>query len=928
MNRQRNLTGTIQLYLWLLSSLVVIVLGYLWVGGEIDKAALHEVKIHETLLGKEKEALKGEVEHAAAHITYMRSQLEQRVRTEVRARTEEAHKTAVYIYTQNKGKKSLVEIGQLIHDALYAASWDEGRGYYFAEDMQGTELINRNNPELEGTNIINVQDSVGKYIVKDIISVARSEQKEGFCSYSWNRPGNPEVLVPKISYVKYFEPLDWVIGNGAYLDDEEEQIKKEALDWFEQSSTIFSSYVFAGTVDGDILSGPGKGKNMWEVSDSKGFKVVQGLIGTAMEGGGFVEYVMPKLEGEKPAPKLSYATLIPGWQWYIGTGVYIDYIENQIAKEQDASQKIVQKIIIQVVLVLCFFLFLSLSWSWLLTTKIKKNLGLFIEFFRKSSLEELIIPIDKIYFREFQDLALTANQMAKDRQQAWDNLSAEQERLTVTLKSIGDGVMTTDIEGRVVLLNKVAEKLTGWSNQEAAGKPSTEVFRIINEKTGQKCLSPVFQVLDVGRTVEFTNPTALIAKDGTQRSIADSAAPIRDKESNVIGVVLVFQDVTNERKTEDELLKIRKLESVGVLAGGIAHDFNNILSAILGNIELVGFRIDKEDIGTITLLSAAKKATKRATKLTGQLLTFSKGGDPVKEETSLALLIAESADFVLHGSKVVCSYNFPHDLWKVDVDSGQIGQVIQNIIINAKQAMPEGGTILIECANIYDITEEALLNAIAGDFVRILIQDTGFGISKAIIDKVFDPYFTTKQEGSGLGLAICHSIVNKHNGYLRVNSIADKGSTFTLYLPAIRSTEEDSVGGRVRSNPQTGKSARVMVMDDEEMLLDVAKAQLVVLGHEPVVVNDGVKAISRYTEMLALGTPVDLVIMDLTIPGGMGGQEAAEKLLEIDPDAKIIVASGYSNDPVMADYEKYGFCAAIAKPFDLKELGDVIATVV
>jgi len=928
MNRERNLTGTIQLYLWLLSSLVVVVLGYLWVNGEIDKAALHEVKIRETFLGKEKGTLKGEVEHAVAHIAYLRSQLEKRVRMEVRARTEEAHRTAVYIYEQNKGKRSLAEIKILVHDALYAASWAEGRGYYFAEDMQGNELINRNNPELEGTNIIDVQDSVGKYIVQDILAVARSEQKEGFCSYSWNRPEYPNVLIPKISYVKYFEPLDWVIGNGTYLDDEEEQIKREVLDWFEQSSTIFSSYIFAGTVDGDALSGPGKGRNMWEVSDPNGFKVVQGLIEKALNGGGFVEYVMPKLEGQKPAPKLSYATLIPGWQWYIGTGVYIDYIEEQIVKEQEASRKVVQQIIVQIVLVLFLFLILALWWSWLLTTKIRKNLGLFLEFFRKSASEELVVPIDKIHFREFQDLALTANQMAKDRQQAWDNLSAEQERLTVTLRSIGDGVMTTDIEGRVVLLNKVAEKLTGWSSQEAAGKPSSELFCIINEKTGQGCPSPVQQVLDVGRTVGFTNPTALIAKDGTLRSIADSAAPIRDRESVVIGVVLVFQDVTNERKTEEELLKIRKLESVGVLAGGIAHDFNNILSAILGNIELVCFRIDKEDIGTTTLLAAAKKATKRATKLTGQLLTFSKGGEPVREETSLASLIAESADFVLHGSKVVCSYNFPHDLWKVDVDSGQIGQVIQNIIINAKQAMPEGGTVLIECANIHDVTEEKILNVITGDFVRILIQDTGVGISKAIIDKVFDPYFTTKQQGSGLGLAICHSIVNKHNGYLRVNSIADKGSTFTLYLPAIRSTGKGNTGGLAQDTLRAGISARIMVMDDEETLLNVAKAQLIILGHEPVVVSDGAEVLSNYTKLMALGTPVDLVIMDLTIPGGMGGQEAAEKLLEIDPDAKIIVASGYSNDPVMADYKKYGFCAAIAKPFDLKELGDVIATVI
>jgi len=925
MNKQRHLTKTVRMHLWLLSSLLVIVLGYLWVDTEIKQADRNGLKIREMFLGQQKEILQNDVEHAAAHIAYMRGQLEKRVQIEVKARTEEAYETALYLYEQHKATKSLSEIGQIIHDALYAASWDDGRGYYFAEDMQGNELVNRNNPELEGTNIIDVQDKVGTYIMQEILAVARSEQQEGFCTYFWNKPEDPGVLIRKISYVKYFEPLDWVIGNGVYIDDEEEEIKKEVLDWLEESKDLFVSYLFVGTVEGDILSGPGKGKNMWDVTDSKGFKVVQALVQKAIDGGGFVEYVMPKLEEERPAPKLSYATLIPDWQWYIGTGVYIDYIENEILEEQKASSEVVKKIIIQVVLVLCCFLFLSLLLSWALTAKMKKNLDLFLEFFNKSASEELIIPADKVNFLEFQSLALTANQMARDRQRAWDNLSAEQERLAVTLESIGDGVMTTDTDGRVVLLNRVAEALTGWTNEAAVGRPSTEVFHIVNERTGKKCQSPIQLVLESGRIVGFANPTALIAKNGTVRSIADSAAPIRDRASNVIGVVLVFQDVTNERKMESELLKIRKLESVGVLAGGIAHDFNNILSAILGNVELAAHRIAEEDVGTATLLSDAKKATRRATKLTGQLLTFSKGGDPVKEETSLASLITESAGFVLHGSNVVCDYSFPEDLWKVDVDGGQIGQVIQNIIINAKQAMPEGGAILIECSNVYDVAQEKLLNVTSGEYVCIRIQDSGIGISKEIIDKVFDPYFTTKQEGSGLGLAICYSIVNKHSGVLTVNSISGKGSTFTLYLPAIIHSTKKNSTGKANEKLMQAKAVRVMVMDDEKMLLDVAKAQLSVLGHEPVLVSDGAQAISVYKDMKALGTPVDIVIMDLTIPGGMGGQEAAERLLQIDPGAKIIVSSGYSNDPIMAEYKKYGFCCAIAKPFDLKELGDAIA---
>ncbi len=506
-----------------------------------------------------------------------------------------------------------------------------------------------------------------------------------------------------------------------------------------------------------------------------------------------------------------------------------------------------------------------------------------------------------------------------------DELASEQERLAVTLRSIGDGVIATDTMGSIVFLNKVAEELTGWHNSEARGMPSSEVFNIINEKTGEKCVSPIQRVMELGRIVGLANHTALIAKDGTQRSIADSGAPIRDKESKIVGVVLVFRDVTHEQKMEEELLKIRKLESIGVLAGGIAHDFNNILAAILGNIELTAYRIPEEDTHSLALLEDARKATKRATKLTQQLLTFAKGGAPVKEERELPELISESADFVLHGSQVACNYSFPDDLWRVDVDSGQIGQVIQNIILNAKHAMPEGGTITIECDNLDDAATESLLSVDLGNFVRIAIQDTGVGIPKEIIDKIFDPYFSTKQEGSGLGLAICHSIVNKHDGYLTVDSVPGKGTRFTLYLPAF--LEQSSASTEARKKSPAVKSARVMVMDDEQMLLDVARAQLVVLGHEAVLVKGGVQAVNKYQELQDSGNPVDLVIMDLTIPGGMGGQEAAHNLLHIDPDAKIIVASGYSNDPVMSNYSDYGFKAAVAKPFNLKELNAAITAV-
>ncbi|MGB5684557.1 MAG: PAS domain S-box protein, partial [Candidatus Electrothrix sp.] len=506
--------------------------------------------------------------------------------------------------------------------------------------------------------------------------------------------------------------------------------------------------------------------------------------------------------------------------------------------------------------------------------------------------------------------------------QAQQEAEEERERLSVTLQSIGDGVITTDVQGKTVFINKAAEQLTGWKNADTVGKSSDEIFRIFDEKTGEKAPNPVARVLRAGKGLALSRDAILQRKDGTKMTVADSGAPIRDRKNHVIGVVIIFRDITQEKKMEQERVKIRKLESVGVLAGGIAHDFNNLLSAILGNIELASSGIT-EDSKISSLLADAQKATERATKLTYQLLTFSKGGEPIKEKTSLPDLVSESANFVLHGSLVSCEFSFADDLWMIHADSGQISQVIQNIILNAKDAMPNGGRIRVACSNVEDLASGLLLRRHKGNFVQIRLKDTGMGIPRDIIDSIFDPYFTTKKEGNGLGLAICHSIIKKHGGHITVHSELQQGTTFSIYLPAI--TAPESSAAEPQTQKTTVSSTRIMVMDDDLMLRKLARSQLGALGHDAILVRDGAEAISTYLEMQESDKPVDLVILDLTIPGGMGGKETAQKLLQLDPEAKLIVASGYSNDPVMAEYSEYGFRAAVAKPFTLKELRKAIA---
>jgi CheY-like chemotaxis protein/two-component sensor histidine kinase len=383
--------------------------------------------------------------------------------------------------------------------------------------------------------------------------------------------------------------------------------------------------------------------------------------------------------------------------------------------------------------------------------------------------------------------------------------------------------------------------------------------------------------------------------------------------------------VTEKKKREEEQLKIKKLESVGVLAGGIAHDFNNILAAILGNINLAGFHIEK-DHKSHRLLKEAEKASMRARDLTQQLLTFSKGGDPVRETASITQVIIDSADFVLHGSNVKCRYAIPEDLWLVDIDTGQMSQVIQNIAINARHAMPEGGEITISCENIADIAKETGLSLPGEKYIKIAIADHGGGIPEKYLDKIFDPYFSTKQEGSGLGLAITHSIVNKHDGHISVRSKSGEGTTFSIYLPASAGQKSRDVKGEAQEPEKTVRGT-VLIMDDEEMIRDLTKEMLSHFGHEVLLAKDGREAIEIFKEHHHSDNPVDVIIMDLTIPGGMGGKDAIKEILKIDPDAKAIVSSGYSNDPVMANYQQHGFKASIGKPFEMAQLKEIINSV-
>jgi PAS domain S-box-containing protein len=501
-------------------------------------------------------------------------------------------------------------------------------------------------------------------------------------------------------------------------------------------------------------------------------------------------------------------------------------------------------------------------------------------------------------------------------------LAFEKERLSLTLYSISDGVITTDSEEKIIFLNEAAERFTGWTHEEAVGRQSPEVFRVFHRKTGKQQINPVEEVLKKGEVSHFTEDTFLIDRSGVEKAVVINCTPVVHEKGGILGAVLAFREAASS-KLKEELIREQKLESVGVLAGGIAHDFNNILTAILANISIARLQL-KPDDPLYKRLEAAEKASLRATDLTHQLLTFSKGGAPIKETTSIVELIQDSAGFALRGSNVKCEFHLPQTVWPVEADEGQMSQVINNLIINANHAMPEGGTIGVSAENVV-VKPADSLPLKKGKYVKITIRDQGTGIPDEHLHRIFDPYFTTKQKGSGLGLAVTYSIIKNHDGYITVESELGAGTAFHIYLPSSQKRP-----GKKKSSgdmPVSGKG-KILLMDDEDIIRESVGEILESLGYSVGFVRDGSEAIAAYKKAEESGEPFDVVIMDLTIPGGMGGKEALKKLKGICPGVKAIVSSGYSHDPIMADYKKYGFMGVITKPYKVKQLSEEVHRVI
>lgn len=502
-----------------------------------------------------------------------------------------------------------------------------------------------------------------------------------------------------------------------------------------------------------------------------------------------------------------------------------------------------------------------------------------------------------------------------------EELRESEERYRAVSEYSNNAICIVNEQGKIIWCNTRMVAMGGYSREQIYASHS---FAGYSAPESVEFVTTNFIKVARGEPYEHRYNFYFVRADGEKRLCEKYMMDYTDKYGRR-NLIISMTDITDRVRLEEELLKAHKLDSLGVLAGGIAHDFNNILTGIVGNISVVRYGMDGND-PHLEILKEAEKAAFEAKNLAQQLLTFSKGGEPVKRPTVLTQLLNDSAVFATRGSRSKCTFKLDPDISLVNIDSGQISQVISNIVINAVQAMPDGGDIEISAENVQVMAGNTSVPLPPGGYIRIGIKDTGIGIPPTDLPKIFDPYFTTKPTGNGLGLATSYSIIKNHHGYISVDSKSGKGTSFTIYLPAFPG-EADIAADDEHAEIKKGHG-RILMMDDEEIIRVLGIRLLTQLGYAVESFPDSAQAVERYRQTWGTPEAFDAVILDMTIPGGEGGKETLLKLMEINPNVKAIVSSGYSADPVLANYRAFGFTSILPKPYEIEKISEVLFRVV
>ena len=511
-----------------------------------------------------------------------------------------------------------------------------------------------------------------------------------------------------------------------------------------------------------------------------------------------------------------------------------------------------------------------------------------------------------------------------ERKQAETALRESEERSALAQRVGQVGVFDWNLVNNRVFWTGESEEIFGLKRGSFAGDYQSWIERVVGEDRAR--LDAFFSEWLRSDREEDQWEYRVLHPDRQERWVESKGRIFRDGAGQPLRMIGTNLDVTVRKQAEKDRLVLGKLESTGILAGGIAHDFNNLLAGILMNLEMAQSSDSSQQDVAISLLEA-RHAVLAAKVLTQQLITFSRGGASIRQATDLGAVLKEAVPLALSGSNVRSEIVLAADLWRVEVDVGQIGQVIRNLVLNAREAMPSGGVVSLRAENV--VLHPGSSPALApGEYVQIRVTDQGCGIAPDVLPKIFDPYFSTKlrgtQKGMGLGLTICHSVVQKHAGSITVESTPATGTTFHVFLPASRRLPAQA---ETVPSPTGRRQGRILVMDDEQVVRTNLGRVLKQMGYEPELAEDGAMAVELYAQAKQGGRSFDAAILDLTVRGAMGGQEAVRALRALDPAVRAVVMSGHSDDQVMQEYLQYGFKGALTKPFDREALVSVLSRV-
>jgi PAS domain S-box-containing protein len=712
-----------------------------------------------------------------------------------------------------------------------------------------------------------------------------------------------------------------VTENKQYTDDLIHQIKSEVLARIETIRFGDDGYIFAGQWDGLSLSGPAKGRNMIDVTDANGIKIVQKLIQVAKSGGGYVSYVIPKFDSDVTFDKLSYTMAIPEWQWYVGAGVNADKIETVLQAKKSALQQRVRNHFFKIVAILATVLLFILLAAEFVFNRTKKSFDLFATFFSKAATESVKIESENLPFVEFESLARSANRMIRQRNKAEVALRESERNYRELVQSTNSIIMRMDTEGRVIFFNTYAQNFFGFQEKDIIGK---NVIGTIVPERDIAGFDLAAMIKDIGSHPEryISNENENIRRNGERVRVTWMNKANYDEAGNVSEILCVGIDVSDRWLLEKRLAQAQKMEAIGTLAGGIAHDFNNILSAIIGYTELSLIDIPK-DSALQDNLQQVLKAGGRAKELVRQILAFSRQRESELTPVKVSLIVNEALKLLRASLPATIKMrHFIKSNLSVLTDPTNIHQVLINLCTNASFAMQEKGGALEVSLNDVDLDADFTRQhpeVKPGKFTNLTVRDTGCGMTPEVTERIFDPFYTTKKtgEGTGMGLSVVHGIVKSHRGTIIVESTPGKGSVFSVFLPAVEIEETNQAD---QAPLIIAGSERILFVDDEDFLVDIGKRMLERLGYRVTAITSSVGAFELFRQS---PDEFDLVITDMTMPD-MTGDVLARKLIAIRPDIPIIVCTGYSERINPDIVKEIGIKQLAMKPVVMKDIAQMI----